>query len=262
MMLRLRVMGQSLALGVAEYRTIYTLRSWLTGWIVRMLAQVSFFATIGFMLRSSANVRYLLIGNAVVLVCLEAAIVVLTMAGERWGGTLIALLTTPAQPITVFLGRGINWVFTGVATSTITLALLPPLFGVPVGALRLLACLPILVIIGLTSYAYGSFLAGLTVRWPSFDWLVLNVGYLMVMAFAGVNVPVDYWPAVPRAIAQVLPVTHGLQAIRGLLDGAGYGYVLSRVGLEVLVGVVWLMAASLSYRLFVSHARRRGTLDM
>lgn len=261
MMLRIRVMGQSLALGIAEYRTIYTLRSWLSGWIVRMLAQVAFFGTIGFMIHSRPGVRYLLIGNAVVLVCLEASIVVLTMAGERWQGTLMALLTTPAQPITVFLGRGINWIITGVLTSMITLTLLPPLFGVPVPAARLLVCLPILAIIGLTSYGYGSFLAGLTVRWPSLDWLVLNVGYLLVMAFAGINVPVRYWPPVPEAIAQILPVTHGLQAIRGVLDGASYRFILGAIGEEVLVGAFWLVAATMSYRLFVSHARRRGTLS-
>lgn len=253
------VMAQSLALGLAEFRNLYSLRSWTIGWLVRMLAQVAFFGSIGLLIRSRAYMQYLLVGNAVVIVALEATIVVLFMAGERFNGTLQLLLTTPTQAITVFLGRGLNWIATGVVTATITLILLPPLFGVPVPPLRLLACLPVLVVIGIAAYAYGSFLGGLTLRMPSLDWLVLNVGYLLVMTLAGVNVPVAYWPAAMRAVAQLLPVTHGLHAIRGILAGGQPGAILADVGLEVVVGAGWLLAAGLSYQWFIAHARRRGS---
>ena len=253
------VMAQSLALGLAEFRNLYSLRSWTIGWLVRMLAQVAFFGSIGLLIHSRADIQYLIIGNAVVIVALEATIVVLFMAGERFSGTLQLLLTTPTRAITVFLGRGLNWIATGVVTSAITLVLLPPLFGVPVPPLRLLACLPVLVVIGITAYAYGSFLSGLTLRIPSLDWLVLNVGYLLIMTLAGVNVPVAYWPAGLRAVAQLLPVTHGLHAIRGILAGARPAAVLADVGLEVVVAAGWFTAAALSYLWFVEHARRRGS---
>lgn len=261
MMLRVRVMTQSLALGIAEFRTMYTLRSWLSGWLLRMLAQVAFFASIGLIIHSRSSMQYLLIGNAVVIVCLEASIVVLSMAGERWQGTLTALLTTPGQPITAYLGRGLNWIVTGVVTSAITLWLLPPIFGIPLQPVRLLACMPILLVIGLASYAYGSFLAGLTLRFPGLDWLVLNVGYLVVMSFAGVSVPVEFWPAPLQVVVQALPVTHGLEAIRGVLAGKSVSSVLILTGQELLVGILWVTAAGISYTLFVNHARRRGSLS-
>jgi hypothetical protein len=41
------------------------------------------------------------------------------------------------------------------------------------------------------------------------------------MAVAGANVPVDFWPGPVQAVANLLPVTHGLLAVRQLLDGGG-----------------------------------------
>lgn len=253
---------ESLLLGVAEFRTFYTLRSWLTGWLVRMLAQVAFFASIGLLLHSSDQVRYLLVGNAVVLVCLEATIVVLGMSGERFQGTLELLVSSPVSPVAVYLGRGLNWVVTGVVTASLTLAVLPPLFGEKLSPARLLACLPLLVAIGISSHFYGSALGSITLRYPQVDWLVLNVGYLLVMTLAGVNVPVSYWPAPLEALAQVLPVTHGLQAVREVLAGGSVVHALAPAGLELVVAAGWMVVGILSYERFVQRARHRGSLSL
>lgn len=255
----LRVMGQSMALGIAEFRTLYTIRSWLAGWLTRMLAQVAFFGTLGLLLHSSAAVQYLLIGNAVLLVCFEAIIVVMSMAGERFQGTLVPLLSAANHPAAVLLGRGLNWVMSGMITSFATLAILPPVFGVPVSVPRLIGCIPILAVIGVSGYLYGSFLGGLVLRFPQMDWLVLNVGYVLVMTFAGVNVPVSYWPAGIRAVANVLPVTHGLQAIRTLIAGGEARMVVTAVAQELLVAAGWAVMAMASYGAFARNARRNGT---
>ena len=47
---------------------------------------------------------------------------------------------------------------------------------------------------------------------------------LMVFAFllfSGVNIPLDVLPGWMRAVSEVLPFTHGLQAIRAAVGGAG-----------------------------------------
>lgn len=256
------VLVQSIALGIAEFRSLYTLRTWLAGWFVRMLAQVAFFASIGLLLRSEDQVRYLLVGNAVVLVCLEATIVVLSMSDERFQGTLEALVTSPVSPATVFLGRGLNWVLTGIATSALTLTLLPVVFRQTLSVPRLLGCLPVLLLIGIASHFYGSALGAITLRFPQVDWLVLNVGYLMVMTLSGVNVPVSFWPAPLAALSQVLPVTHGLAAIRGILGGGSLSSALGQAALELMVGLGWLVIGALLYRRMVEGSRRRGSLGL
>lgn len=43
----LNVMRHAFHAGLADYRAIFTWRSWLAGWYVRVFFQVSFFALIG-----------------------------------------------------------------------------------------------------------------------------------------------------------------------------------------------------------------------
>lgn len=257
----LNVFVESFALGLAEFRTLYTVRSWLAGWLVRMTAQVAFFGSIGLLLDSSERVQYLLVGNAVVLVCLEATIVVIFVSSERYQGTLELLVSSPTGPAAVFLGRGLNWVVTGIVTSGVTLAVLLPLFGAPLTVGAFFGCVPVLVAIGLSSHFYGSALASITLRYPQVAWLVLNVGYLLVMTLAGVNVAVSYWPAPLEALAQVLPVTHGLEAVRGVIDSASVAETLVGVGKELAVGLGWSLVAAASYEAFVRGARRSGSLS-
>lgn len=257
-----RVLAQSAQLGIDDFRSLYTWRSWLAGWLLRMLFQVAFFGSIGLLIGSRAQIGYLLVGNAVVLVCLEATIVVISVSVERFQGTLPLFAASPASPMLVYLGRGLHWMGTGLATSAVTLTLLPPLFGLPLSPPRVAACLPVLLVIAVSSYCYGSFLASLVARFPQFNWLALNVGYLAIMTVAGVNVPVDFWPGPVQAVANLLPVTHGLLAVRRLLDGGGLAAAAPQVAAELLVGAGWLAASWLSYRRFFRRSRVTGSFDV
>jgi ABC-2 type transport system permease protein len=257
-----RVLSQSARLGIDDFRSVYTWRSWLAGWLLRMLAQVAFFGSIGLLIGSRVEIGYLLVGNAVVLVFLESTIVVISVSVERFQGTLPLFAASPASPMLIYLGRGLHWMATGLATSTITLTLLPPLFGLPFSPARVAACLPVLVVIAVSSYCYGSFLASLVARFPQFNWLALNVGYLSVMTVSGVNVPVDFWPGPVQAVANLLPVTHGLLAVRQVLDGGSLAAAAPQVGAELLVAAGWLAASWLSYRRFFRRARITGSFDV
>jgi ABC-2 type transport system permease protein len=257
-----RVLSQSARLGIDDFRSVYTWRSWLAGWLLRMLAQVAFFASIGLLIGSRVEIGYLLVGNAVVLVCLESTIVVISVSVERFQGTLPLFAASPASPMLIYLGRGLHWMATGLATSTVTLTLLPLLFGLPFSPARVAACLPVLVVIAVSSYCYGSFVASLVARFPQFNWLALNVGYLSVMTLAGVNVPVDFWPGLVQAVANLLPVTHGLLVVRQVLDGGSLAAAAPQVGAELLVATGWLAASWLSYRRFFRRARITGSFDV
>jgi ABC-2 type transport system permease protein len=55
-------------------------------------------------------------------------------------------------------------------------------------------------------------------------------------------VPTGFWPSGTRIIADLLPVTHGLSAVRGILVSAPLFQVLTSIGLELLVGLGWFVA--------------------
>ncbi|HCG01768.1 MAG TPA: hypothetical protein DEV93_14650, partial [Chloroflexi bacterium] len=63
----LRVARFAVLSGAYDYFAIYSLRSWVFGWMVRVLSQVTFFALIGKLLKSDEQTQFLLIGNAVMI---------------------------------------------------------------------------------------------------------------------------------------------------------------------------------------------------
>ncbi|MEV4259062.1 ABC transporter permease [Spirillospora sp. NPDC049652] len=257
----LRIVRQATALGFAEMGRVYTWRTWTFGWLMRLLCQVSFYALLGSYLGDPRLTRYVLVGNIVALACMESTIVVISLAGERAQGTLPLLAVAPAGHLPVYLGRGVQWMTTGLISSMVAWAVLPPLLGVPLPWPRAAYAIPVIVLVLASSYGYGCALAGVALRLRGVEWLVLNFAYGIVMAFGGTNVPMSFWPAPLRAVLEFLPVVHGLQAVRGILDGAPAGRVLTQIGFEALVGAGWYLVAWLSMERLVSVGRRTGTLD-
>jgi ABC-2 type transport system permease protein len=247
--------------GFAELRATYTWRTWTGGWLLRVLSQVMFFALLGRLLRSAERTQYLAVGNAVALVSIEAAFVIRSMCSERAQGTLPLILASPGSPMPVYLGRGAHWLCTGFLSSAITLAAVPWLLGVPLRPDRLLTVLPMLPVIGLSTYCYGTFMGALALRSPRWQWLVMNVAYLSLLTLSGVNVPLTYWPVPLRVLAQVLPLSHGLSAVRTALHGGPTTAVLGGLGLEVLVGAGWLALAAASGKRLISRGRVNGSVD-
>ncbi|WP_117404948.1 ABC transporter permease [Actinomadura spongiicola] len=256
-----RIVRESLILGFAEMSAVYTWRTWTFGWLVRLLCQAAFYALLGRYVGDETTMRYVLVGNIVVLACLESTIVVISLAGERAMGTLPLLAITPSGHLPVYLGRGLQWTVTGLASSLTAWLVLPPLLGVPLPWPRAAYAIPVIVLILASSYGYGCALAGVALRLRGVEWLVLNFAYGVVMTFGGVNVPVDTWPGPLRVAVEVLPVVHGLQAIRGVLDGASTGHVMGLICAEALVGAGWYAVAALSTERLVSVGRRDGGLD-
>ena len=259
---RLRVFRQAVVFCAAELRTVYTWRTWVFGWLLRLLTQVMFFALIGRLVGLSATEQFILVGNIAVLPCLEASIVIMSVTGERMSGTLPLLVIAPSSHVPVYLGRGLQWVATGCTSSLVTLFVVPPVLGVPLPWPRTLLVLPLIVVIGLSSYCYSCCLASLAIRRIGLEWILLNLSYLVVMTFGGVNVPTTFWPAGIQDVVGFLPVTHGLRAIRAVLDGQSWRTVLPSVGFEILVGLGWLALAVLSFDRIVARGRADGSLEL
>ncbi|MFA1538117.1 ABC transporter permease [Actinomadura monticuli] len=256
-----RLVGQTVMLGLAEIREIYTWRSWTFGWLARLLCQASFFALIGRYVGDTDTMRFVLIGNIVALACLESTIVVISLAGERRTGTLALLAVAPGSHLPLYLGRGLHWVVTGLTSTLVAWLTLPPLLGVPLPWPEAALALPLIVLIAVTSYGYGCLLGALALRLLGFEWLILNVGYGIVLTFCGVNVTLSTWPEPLRWFLAFLPVTHGLQAIRTVLAAGPAADIFHQAGLELLVGIGWFALAALLTERLVGAGRRNATLE-
>jgi ABC-2 type transport system permease protein len=149
----------------------------------------------------------------------------------------------------------------GLAASLGALFVVGPLFGIDFPWPEVLLVVPLTLLVGVTTYFVGTFLAGLIIRWREGNIVVANVAIVAVMTICGVNVPLSFYPAPLEWLSQLLPLTHGLIAIRGVIDGMAAAEIWRQIALEALAGSAWLVLAVATFDRFVSRGRRDGSLE-
>lgn len=256
-----RVLGHAALSGFRDtLGSVYTWWSWGFGLFGRLLAQVAFFAMLGRLLGSQEQVVFLLVGNAVAVAAASGLTVTTATVGERWNGTLPLLVASPSSPLVVLMGRGASFVVNGLITSLGALLLVAPLFDVSLRWARYPALIALLVLVTMTTYMAATFLAGVILKTPSLQRTVANVGRLVIMAFCGVNVPREFFPAAVEWVSALLPLTHGLDAVRELYGVARPGVILRNAGLEGLVLLGWLSLSLVTFRRLADAGRRDGSI--
>jgi ABC-2 type transport system permease protein len=83
-----------------------------------------------------------------------------------------------------------------------------------------------------------------------------------MIVLCGVNVPVSALPPAVQFFSNILPVTHGLQAIRALIDGATYSNVFPLIGAEVLIALAYGSIAWLMFGYRMKVTRQKGTFEL
>jgi ABC-2 type transport system permease protein len=259
-MMTLQVIRHAFRLGARDYATIFTWKTWLSSWFVRVLAQVTFFALVGKMLGAPERTQFLLVGNSVMVAGMVGMWAVNMVAWERSTGTLPLLAASPTHPAIVLVSRGSYLIADGTVSASAALLVSGYLFGVPLPWQRLLLVFPAILLVAASAFCFGTFAGGLLLGYHSVQTIVTNVGLVMLMALCGVNVPLDVYPEPLRWISALLPVTHGLAAIRLILAGH-LAPAIAQAVCEALVGAGWLTGCLASFHTIVRRGRRRGTLD-
>jgi ABC-2 type transport system permease protein len=247
------VIWASAANAYHDFRVTYTWRTWTFGWLGRMLAQVTFFTYLGVLIGGPEQIRFLVIGNAVMTCVIEAMMVVASTSWEHWLGTLPLIAAAPANPLWIFFGRSLQWPLSGAATSLVALFGLGPLFGVDWSLEQVPSVIGLVVLIALSTYCFGLCLAAPVLLRVGLRNAVSNVAYLAMMAICGVQVPLAFWPGWVQGIAKTLPLTHGLAGLRAVQEGRP---ALREAGLALLAGLGWLALAGLGFRIVRGVNRR------
>lgn len=246
--------------GFQDFGSTWTIWTWAFGLFLRMMTQVAFFASIGRLLGSHAQVEYLFVGNAVAAAAVGCLTATTATTWERGAGTLPLLVASPTSPLLVLMGRSVFFIANGLAFSLGALVLLPPLFDVSIPWARFPAVFALVALTAVTTYFAATFLGGLVLNATSARRTVPQVARMVMLAFCGVSVPRSVFPAPLRRLGGLLPVTHGLDAIRGLLGHAPAASVAGDVVLELLVGAVWLALSLLTFQRLADAGRRDGSI--
>jgi len=249
--------------GLISYRALFY---WISPWqyIPTMLAaplfQILFFVYLG---RSTGvgSTSFFVVGNSI-QICSMAGIYGMTMAisNERQFQTLSPILATPSNRLAIFLGRGLPVLITGFQTTCFGFLVSALILGFrpDPGSLPLLAVAVVVTAASCTGFGMALGSVGLRVRDV---FLISNIAYFAVLLVCGVEVPLSQLPGGVRAMAQFLPLTHGIAAGRLLAAGRGGGTAVADILLELAVGVAWAAFAYLLFRYFERSGRRTGAFD-
>jgi ABC-2 type transport system permease protein len=130
-------------------------------------------------------------------------------------GVLESNWLTPVSRLLILVGRTLTSLLTTAITSLIMLAIAGALFGFkPTGNTLAAFLTAIPMLLGL--YGFGFAFAAIVLLMREANTLV-DVGSFLVQGFSGTNFPVQSLPSWLIPISLALPLTYGLDAVRGLL---------------------------------------------
>ena len=175
----------------------------------------------------------------------------LAMTRERERGTMENLLATPVRPVEVMAGKIAPFIIVGYLQVTLILLAAKLIFGVPlVGSLLLLSGALILFIAA--NLAVG-FTFSTIARNQLQAMQMTFFFFLPSMLLSGFMFPFRGMPQWAQWIGELLPLTHFLRVVRGIL--------LKGNGLEAVAADLWPIAVFMSVAGIAALARYRQTLD-
>jgi ABC-2 type transport system permease protein len=195
-------------------------------------------------LRDAVNIVPGLIG--VILTITLVMIMSLSLVRERERGTLEQLIVTPISKTAVILGKILPFLGIGFVQVTVVLIAARVIFHVPSeGSLLLLYFFALLFMLGML--ALGIFMSTLARTQTQALQLSLLI-MLPSILLSGFMFPLAAMPRVARIAGSLLPVTHFLTALRGiLLKGSGISALWPEA---VILAAVALVLITLSIRRF------------
>ncbi|MFL1376988.1 ABC transporter permease [Nocardiopsis protaetiae] len=255
-----RTVRQGAVVSRADFRAFYTWKTWLFGWLVRLLCQVLFYSTVGVLVGDPEYTRYIVLGAAVTICVAEAMLAVASTCWDRHLGTMGLLAASPVSPGWYYFGRSLQWPASAVATTSVALLVVPPFFGVAWTWWQVPVLVGIVALTCLSTYCMSLLIASAALVFPEARNIIGNIASSLILVISGAMVPVEYWPAPVQWIAQSLPAVHGLAAVRLLEAGAPAAAVAAQTGWMLLAAVCWLAAALGSFRWIFTRARDGGSL--
>ncbi len=199
--------------------------------------------------RSQVNIVPALLG--IVLTMTMVNITAMAIVREKERGTMENLLSTPARPAEVMLGKILPYIFVGYVQACVILAAARFLFDVPeVGSFALLgACMLIFIMANLGMGILFSTLAQSQLQAMQMSFFF----FLPSMLLSGFFFPFRGMPLWAQYLGSMLPLSHFLRIVRGI--------VLKGNGMPEVWPQLWPMALFFLVVMTIAVKRFRRTLD-
>ncbi|MBN1439541.1 MAG: ABC transporter permease [Anaerolineales bacterium] len=173
----------------------------------------------------------------------------LAIVREREQGTMEQLIVTPVKPWELMLGKIIPYLAVGIFNLFVLLVLGYFMFGVSVtGSFWMLAALSVVFIVG--SLGLGVLISNLAQSQMQAIYLSVFVILIPAIILSGLLFPRDNMPLVTYLYSMLLPVTHYLEIVRGIMvRGIGAESLWQTAILPLIVlSIGYFVASVLAFR--------------
>jgi ABC-2 type transport system permease protein len=229
--------------------------------VIMPLAQMLFFVFVGTFGSASLPASFFVIGNALQMAAVSGIYgITLAIGGDRWEGTLVYLLGTPARRMMILFGRATAHIVDGMIGVAVGLLWGWALLGLDLSSasIGLLALAVIVTVLSTSGLGLLMGCIGLITRNVMF---VNNTVYFLLLLLSGANIPLERMPVWIRAISECLPMSRGIQAARLIVAGGPAGESWRLLRGELAVGLAYLLAGYVLFRAFERAAKRKGSLE-
>jgi len=241
-------------IGEREHRAANPWRISLTTTWPRSLLQCLFFTVLGRVLGGEPGQAYAFIGSiAIVIALFTLGEMCDVPMRDRWSATFYRLRSGRIPVPMLYAVRAWPIVAEAALVGLCCTIVVGLLTGQGELTLQLLTLFPVYLLLVFTSAAAGLAAAavGLFGR-AGADVIIANLGLYLIIAASGALIPPGRLGWLDT-LGAVLPMSHGLRAIRGQLAGQPW---LIELLLEVVIGACWAAAGIVAYSVLVSRVRR------
>ena len=175
---------------------------------------------------------------AIILLMISAMLTSLAITREKETGTIEQLLVSPVKPLEIVFGKIIPYLAIAAADGVLILFVGYVVFGVSVsGSLVFLAGASIVYIF--TSLSIGILVSTVAATQQQAMMMVLPLTMLPSIVLSGFIFPLPSIPVFLRIISSIIPATHYLRIIRGIvLKGVGIGALWKPVVSLCVIGII------------------------
>ena len=121
------------------------------------------------------------------------------------------------------------------------------------------AVIVLLTVLSLTGFGMMIGSVGLRLRTSS---IIANIVSYIGLLICGVNFPLSYLPEWVQAVASAFPLTYGVDAMRGAVDGASIMDIGGDLLTMVVLGLIYFIISLVMFRMFEKLARNNGSYEM
>lgn len=199
--------------------------------------------------RTAVNIVPGLLGVILTMTMVLITAIAITRETER--GTLEALLTSPAQPVEVMVGKITPYIFVGFVQVAVMLTGARFLFNVPFAGnpIAFLAAVSLFILVNLSVGFLFSTMARTQMQAMQMTMFI----FLPSILLSGFMFPFYGMPLWAQTIGQILPTTHFIRAVRAVM--------LKGAGLVDIWPNLWPLMAILAVVAGLALKRYRRTLD-